>query len=636
MKLSPRQKIFNLVFASVLFVVTIWTLYSEGILYRPWKRYQKEFRQMELEAVQERLQQLTADKQTVKEEEKLQKITKELNLLQVKLANVKKRGVKIEQNWLLEFHNEADRCTTCHQSVEKPGFEDKPHPYRTHPGDYFRRHPVQKYGCINCHAGQGHALTIEAAHGETENWMRPLLAGGFAQSSCGKCHFADQRLPLDTELAGGEIFMKGWRLYMENNCLGCHKLSGYERPDRIGPVLTPVGKKVNRDWITGWIKNPKDYLPKTTMPNFLLEDEEINFIASYLLGLSQGEKIEKPASRELLDDEVAIESGQTLIRELGCLTCHTIEQIDEQGGEFGPNLSDIGGKITPDWLFYWLKNPKVYQPDTPMPNLRIPESEIQDIVAYLATLQQEKEPTDASQTVSAIEEDMQKGRELVKEKGCTGCHEIENFPLGFNAPEHNGLGSKRRDELAWGDVEIEDKNVIKYLQMKVMDPRQFATDEIIMKMPEFGFNEEQRDQLVTFLLSLSTDKIPAKFVKRLADPDEIEMRGRKFLEQKNCLGCHKIRDTGGDIAPDLTEESKKVRPEWLFDFLKSPHRIRPLQDARMPDFRLSDEEFNTAVEYLSFISNAEYPYKYEIKKEVFVGILHIDPKVVNTFERQNF
>ncbi|MFQ5882583.1 MAG: c-type cytochrome [Candidatus Methylomirabilales bacterium] len=44
------------------------------------------------------------------------------------------------------------------------------------------------------------------------------------------------------------------------------------------------------------------------------------------------------------------------------------------------------------------------------------------------------------------------------------------------------------------------------------------------------------------------------------------------------------------MAPDLSHEGEKVRPEWLFAFLKRPHRIRPALTARMPNFRLTDRE----------------------------------------------
>ncbi|MDI6744098.1 MAG: c-type cytochrome [Thermodesulfovibrionales bacterium] len=608
MRLNKRQRLWLFLLFIALFAVAVIAVRIEFT--HPWQWYQREFKALELKAAEVKLNKLQAERSGAKDPKKIKGIDEDIERLKISISNIKSSSEKIEQIWLVEL-KEADRCLTCHQGVEKTGFEDKPHPFKSHPGDYLKNHPVNKFGCVVCHDGQGAALTVKDAHGEVEHWLRPLLRGSLAQASCGKCHFADQKLPLDTVVAGSEQFMKGWKLYMDNNCLGCHKLMGYERPKRIGPVLTPISKKVNHAWLTEWIKDPKGYLPKTKMPNFMLKDDEISLIASYILSLST-EKIAEPKSRERLNKPEAIKSGESLVNKLGCLSCHT---INKRGGTFGPDLSGIAAKATPEWLVHWLKNPKVYQSDTPMPNLRIPEREIQDIVAYLNTF---KKQTGKGIAVSTNPANIEKGRKLVKDKGCTGCHEIEKFPLGFNAPEHDGIGSKRTDELAWGDVKADDKTLQKWLQIKVMEPRKFATKKIIAKMPNFGFKEDDAKALVTFLMSLRKEPLPQNYAKRLNDATTMQMRGRKFLEEKNCLGCHKINKKGGEVGPDLTQEGKKVRPEWLFAFLKSPSRIRPMQEARMPDFKLPDAEINTIIEYLSFVAKEPYPYNFSQKKNTFV------------------
>jgi len=618
MRLNPKQRTFNFIFTIALVAFTAWAVYSEVVTYRPWKKYQQEFREIELEDTEERLQKAEIERQRVKDKDELNKMDRELELLRMRLAKVKASSPKIVQNWLLEFNNEADRCVTCHQAVEKSGFENQPHPYRTHSGDYLTTHPVQKFGCITCHDGEGHALTLEQAHGHGENWLKPLLKGSYSQSKCVKCHFLDQNLPLNIEMSGGEKVVKGWKLYMEKNCLGCHVNSLYKRPKRIAPVLTKVGRKVNKEWLKRWIKNPRDYLPKTKMPNFLLEDEAIEPIATYLLSLANGEKINESKALEKLNDKNAIESGEKLINQLGCTGCHT---INGKGGEFGPDLSDIASKTYPEFLFFWLKDPKVHQPDAPMPNLRVPEEELKDIVAYLNTLRKNAGKQTYAWNSNFNLDVVNKGRELLKDTGCTGCHEIERFPLGFNAPPHDNVASKRPEELIWTNLEdFEPKDMKNWLKIKVMEPRKFASvkENIITKMPSFGFTEEEAEALVTFIMSFTKETFPKRHLKTLAKVDSVEMRGEKLLEEKNCLGCHKINKKGGDTAPDLTEEGKKARPEWLFSFLSQPYRIRPMQDARMPYFRLSGEEITTVIEYLAFITGENYPYIYQDKKVTYV------------------
>ncbi|MBI5055130.1 MAG: c-type cytochrome [Nitrospirae bacterium] len=590
MKLTRHQLILNAIFCTALLIVILWALYSE--YNRPWKKYQKE--------------------------------------------------KKIQQLYLQDIGG-TDRCITCHQGADKPGFINRPQPFKTHSGDYLKHHPVEKFGCVVCHQGQGAALTVDAAHGNVKNWTKPILKGPFAQSSCGKCHSMDQALPLNVELKGASAFVEGWKLFNENNCLGCHKLTGYKVPDRIAPALTSIGNKVNREWLIKWLKNPKDYLPKTKMPRFDLSDEEIGYVADFLMGKKNNPSLFLPLDKGRLGGVTGNANG--ILISLGCLGCHT---IDGNGNSFAPDLSNIGSKVNADWLVQYLKNPKAYQAKTPMPNLMIADGEIQSIVGYLMSLEGDNhkiinppaspffkggDHSPLSRGVRGVSsslakrgeekfsENIDKGRKLVKDKGCTGCHEIEKFPTGYDAPTLDGIGSKRVDELVFGDITGVDKTLTNWLMIKVQDPERFATDRIVTRMPNYNFSKEQAEALVTFLLGIRNESIPSTYKKTLLDPDKPEMRGESVFEKYNCAGCHKFNDKGGNIAPDISKEAKKSRPEWLFAFLKSPYKIRPefMLKAKMPDFNLSDKEVNSIVGYLAAVSGESFPYNFEPKKEVSAG-----------------
>jgi mono/diheme cytochrome c family protein len=572
MKLSQKQLILNAVFCLALLAVIIWVFYSE--YNRPWKMYQKD---------------------------------------------------KIQQIYLQEL-GETDRCVTCHQGADKPASGNKPQPFKTHSGDYLKYHKVEKFGCVSCHDGQGAALTVDAAHGNVKNWTRPVLKGPYAQSSCGKCHFTDQGQSLNADVQGAPVLTEGRRLFNKYNCAGCHKLSANKNPDYIAPVLTSTGSKVSREWLVKWVKDPRNYLPDAKMPKFNLSDEEIGYIADYLMNnknvIPVKAGIQTPwIPGQALNNTVQmspkqINEGKTLATALGCLGCHS---INGTGNNFAPDLSDIGNKVNAGWLVQFLRNPKAYQPKTAMPDLKIAEEDVQKISAYLMSLKKEKNPPLPLLIEGGIEGfNIEKGRKLVKDKGCTGCHEIENLPAGYDSPPLDGIGSKRVDELAFGNMTGIDKTLINWLMIKVQDPQKFATDKIVTRMPDYGFTKGQGEALVTFLLSIRNVPVPAKYVKTLSDPHNADTRGKAIVEKYNCIGCHKISDRGGTIAPDLNKEGGKSRPEWLFTFLKSPRKIRPLPmlKAGMPDFNLSDTEVNTVIEYLASISGETYPYTFEPKKVI--------------------
>jgi len=89
-----------------------------------------------------------------------------------------------------------------------------------------------------------------------------------------------------------------------------------------------------------------------------------------------------------------------------------------------------------------------------------------------------------------------------------------------------------------------------------------------------------------------------------------EPAGKKLIRDLGCPACHEIKEHQTTIqgeAPDLTSEGDKVRPEWLFTFLKSPSALRPWLRGRMPDFRFTDEEALAVTEYLLTLKDPAIP-----------------------------
>ncbi len=598
MKLSPKDSLLNFCFCLFFLAITFWALWAE--FDRPWKDYQNSFNKLDAELTAAELEKLKASPQS---DEELQRIT----LLEKRQENIAKRGTEIQQLWLTDF-NTTDRCMTCHQGVEQQLFAEAEQPYTLHPGKHLdpNRHPVEKFGCVVCHSGQGVALEVHDAHGEAHNWFHPLLEGQFAEASCTTCHPQQGNVAAGAVLKDAPQFSMGRKLYMENNCLGCHVLDGFERPKNIGPKLTKINSKTDAQWMKYWINKPKSYLPKTTMPNFELPDDEIEAMVTYLLDLGEAGSAWPPMTSQSVKTK-DVQLGKQTFSDLGCLGCHT---IDKQGGDFGPDLSRVGEKASASWLSDWVKDPKKYWPDTAMPQLRVEDEELKVLVAYLSTQKSDTPLVRERETKqSGINELLNKGRLLVKDKGCTGCHEIGKFPLGYNAPEHDGIGAKREDELVFGNTEIP-RTLRAWLKTKVMNPRAFSTKEIPTLMPNFEFDKDKAQALVTFLLSLTERSVSQKYVKPLHDPQSAKTKGELLIERHNCLGCHKIGAQGGDIGPDLSFEGERVNPEWLVDFIQTPFKIRPkgLLPTRMPTFNFSPSEAESLTAYFADREEAPYPY----------------------------
>jgi cytochrome c len=86
--------------------------------------------------------------------------------------------------------------------------------------------------------------------------------------------------------------------------------------------------------------------------------------------------------------------GPELMRRYGCATCHTVPGVDGATGGVGPPLggiaqrSYIGGVLpnTPENLMQWIRDPKLVDSLTAMPNVGVSEVDARHIAAYLYTL----------------------------------------------------------------------------------------------------------------------------------------------------------------------------------------------------------------------------------------------------------
>ena len=89
-------------------------------------------------------------------------------------------------------------------------------------------------------------------------------------------------------------------------------------------------------------------------------------------------------------------NGEKLFSAVGCMGCHVSEQDPSMAPKpttfkgltklQGPNLIGMGSKVSPEWLFNWLKKPHKYMPSTRMPDLRLSDSDARDLTAYLYDL----------------------------------------------------------------------------------------------------------------------------------------------------------------------------------------------------------------------------------------------------------
>lgn len=596
----------------------------------------------------------------------------------------------------------ADRCQTCHLAADKAGYEEFEQPFRTHPSlDLFgganSPHPVDRFGCTPCHGGRDRAVEFnyaihmpdtaeqQAAWKEKYDWERdhywefPMLQRSRTEASCLKCHPGVVAVPKADHLN------RGLQIVERVGCYGCHKMRGFLDRPKVAPRLTRIASKTTPEWMARWIKNPKAFRASTRMPRLFglpnnqapedqeREDAEIVGVVAYLLAKS--ERPEYPPLPGRGDPA----RGERLVKTVGCMGCHAIEK-DEVAPDvlqarnrlerpdpvaferrFGPDLSRIGDKARPEWIYQWVRNPRAYNPDTRMPDLRLSQQEALDITAYLsglkdpaaaaeatppqprpeardkallAFLSQRQTPDDAKAAIDRMSEhdrDVLLGERTISRYGCFGCHLIPGFEktpvIGTDLSEE---GSKHPDLLYFGFQHQLDHTAPAWFYQKLKSPRSFDEGKVAafydrLRMPQFDLSDADAASVTLVLQALTKEKVPLESVRRLTAREEAVEVGRRLVRDYNCQGCHVLDGRGGAIResiafnlkqegrsedeaqslapslgpPIIDGEGDKVQPDWLFGFLKAPEPIRPWLQVRMPTFHFTDQEASQLVSHFA-------------------------------------
>jgi mono/diheme cytochrome c family protein len=520
----------------------------------------------------------------------------------------------------------ADRCQTCHMAINRPGFENAPQPFRTHPQREVlladSAHPPEKFGCTTCHEGQGAAVnSVKTAHGEVEFWEHPLLRGPKVQSSCTSCHLNMQPLEAAAQAAEGQ------RLFEQIGCTGCHLVKGYEDIPKIGPSLRRMSAKLDPSWTVRWVENPHKFRPRTRMPNFDFKQNDAIAITAFLWSLSkqEGDKwLQEHPEPTGVGGNLAAQ-GKTLVESIGCKGCHGFAE-----GEFSttvgkqhdlvPNLKDIAAKVGPRWAYYWIKNPRDYFPQTHMPSLRLSDQEATAITSYLMTLGGKTEPIANIEQQLADAKNVKRGEGLVRKYGCFGCHDIQGMEKESRiGVELTTFGSKKLEELFFGNHTDIPNTWDDWTYNKLKTPRTYATERVEQVMPQFDLADEDIKALRLLLAGFQDRKVPARYQAEHGQRAIQVSEGRRLMQQYNCVGCHEIEKRGGFIRkyyqenlalapPILNGEGEKVQAPWLFGFIKAPFSIRPWLTLRMPTFQLNDAEVNTLINYFEGLSKVDVPF----------------------------
>ena len=176
---------------------------------------------------------------------------------------------------------------------------------------------------------------------------------------------------------------KAGKLMADLACFSCHRINGHGGD--MAPDLTWEGSSVQREWLVRFFKNPGTLRPSLIrrMPRFNLTDEEINELTDYIMTAYQSPAIDRDAMPLNGYSQGKIELGKQLFYgKYACQGCHIVDTKTDKG-YIGPTLTDVGSRLTADWIYQWMKNPQALRPGTWEPNRAMSDEDANALTAFL-------------------------------------------------------------------------------------------------------------------------------------------------------------------------------------------------------------------------------------------------------------
>ncbi|MEZ6091330.1 MAG: family 16 glycoside hydrolase [Pirellulaceae bacterium] len=174
--------------------------------------------------------------------------------------------------------------------------------------------------------------------------------------------------------------------------------------------------------------------------------------------------------------------GELLINELGCVSCHDDSELTGQK-KHAPILDQVGGRLRPDHLLAFIRNPHDVKPGTTMPTVALAASEPEQeaaakaIASYLLST---GTVVDRPGNPAAS----RRGQEMFHMIGCVACHTPQD-------------GTQVGDATSIPFGKIAEKYTLDSLQAFLKTPHAVRPSG---RMPSFGLNDDEATDLATYLL----------------------------------------------------------------------------------------------------------------------------------------
>ena len=385
----------------------------------------------------------------------------------------------------------------------------------------------------------------------------------------------------------------GKQLVETIGCTACH--GGTK-----GHALDGLGSKWLPGQLAEYLLNPKAVDHSGRMPSMLLQREEAQAIAEFLVQ-------SKKAEFEVNPGDGNVKRGEGLFRGLGCVNCHEMAKSRAVEGQFSTSFERLTGAE---------KGCVSEHPGGRAMDYGLSAVQRESIASFIDSVRQHP-----MVSVAPVYEFQHRTQTF----GCINCHELNaSMPADSTerVPQLTNVGGRLRKE--WiGEVLTQKRRVRPWLRRR---------------MPEFDAG--QMTNMSVFAEAASgvgeAESVPNPSRDEIAAGQKLLGNGAGGF---GCITCHGfagakpnvIDDTRG---PDITTVANRLRPDHFRRWVLDPKRVSPLTP--MPSFfdgmPVADAhaKVETMYRYVSMGENMPPPVGW-VDKNNYQLAVHDEPVIMRAF-----
>ena len=309
--------------------------------------------------------------------------------------------------------------------------------------------------------------------------------------------------------------------------------------------------------------------------------------------------------------------GAELASRIGCAQCHADLPPTPNFRELPPDLSAAGLRYQTAWMFDYLKNPvrvRQHLGVARMPDFGLDEREALALALFLETQRQ------VAGSWPSMPAGLDTGEIAAAGVSREGFHaETANGLVCLTCHDYAGQGGHRALELTNVSARLRPEWIADYL----VAPAKFGVAATNMPAQFFQVTadrsryQEVRPRAaesvrrITAHLSALHPERRAGLEQKLSEvkrrhPGVTAGQGEGLFRALNCAACHRHHEIvpREHAAPSLAGEGLRANKLWLAAFLAKPMPVRssghqPGDGARMPDFRLTEDEVSALGAFLT-------------------------------------